>query len=197
MKKFLKFSLVFALVLTAIGAHASDVDFSLNVKKGKGKTVSFALNQVKKIDLSIYDANDKLIHTETVNSKGNINRTYDLEALPNGTYFLEAETAMKIARYTITVVDETASLSTEVLTEVFKPVFVNKDGKVGLNILNLDKSPVGIKIFDADANEVYNTTLLDTQNVNKFFDITTFPSENYTFEMSYDNKVFFKTIALK
>jgi hypothetical protein len=167
-------------VLTAIGAHASDVDFSLNVKKGKGKTVSFAFNQVKKIDLSIYDADDKLIHTESVNSNGNINRTYDLEALPNGTYFLEAETAMKIARYTITVVDETASLSTEVFTEIFKPVFVNKDGKVGLNILNLDKSPVGIKIFDADANEVYSTTLL-----------------NYTFEMSYDNKVFFKTIAVK
>ena len=49
MKNFLKLSLLFALVLTAISAQAGEADFSLNVKKEKGKTVSFALNEVKKI----------------------------------------------------------------------------------------------------------------------------------------------------
>jgi hypothetical protein len=197
MKKFLKFSLAFALVLTAIGAHAGDADFSLKVKKENGKTVSFVLNEVKNVELSIYDTSDKLIHSEKISSEGNINRVYDLAALPEGTYFLQAETEMKIAKYEITVVGETATLSDLAITEVFKPMLVNENGKVSLSILNLDKSPVNVAIYDAANNEVYNKTFNGEQNVNKFFDITTLANEKYTFVMAYDNKVFTKMVSAK
>ena len=54
MKKILKFSLVLAAVaLTAVEAHAGSADFSLDLKKEEGKTVSFTLREIKKIDLSI------------------------------------------------------------------------------------------------------------------------------------------------
>lgn len=197
MKNFLKLSLLFALVLTAISAQAGEADFSLNVKKEKGKTVSFALNEVKKIELSIYDTSDKLIHTERISSNGHINRTYDLAALPEGTYYLEAETEMKIAKYAITVVGETATLSDLALSEVYKPIVLNNNGKVSLSILNLDKSPVSVLIYDTDGNEVYNNVFEGQQTVDKFFDITSVPREKYTFVMSYDNKTFTETVAVK
>ncbi|MBG6110822.1 hypothetical protein H4V97_002154 [Flavobacterium sp. CG_23.5] len=197
MKKILKVSLILAGVLAAMNVSAGEIDFSLNVKKEQGKTVTFVLNDINKIDLSIYDANEKLIHTEKVTSNGTINRTYDLNALPEGTYFLDAESEMKIARYEISVVGKTATLTSKAISEVYKPVFLNKNGLVSISVLNLDKSPVSIKIYTEDGTEVYATTVLQEQNVAKFFDIKNFPNDKYAFIMTYDNKVFEKIAAAK
>lgn len=197
MKKILKFSLIVVVVLTTMNISAAEGDISLFVRKGKGKKVSFAMSEVKNMNLSIYDSKDKLIHTEIVNSDKAINRTYDLAALPNGTYFLEAESSSKVVRYAITVAGETASLSATVSSEVFKPVLINKNGAISLSILNLDKSPVTIKIYDIYDNELYTTTVSDEQVIHKFFDIKNFPKEKYTFVMSYDNKVFSKIVTSK
>ena len=197
MKKILKLSLVLAVVLTAMNVRAGEIDFSLNVKKGQGKTVTFVLNDINKIDLSIYDATEKLIHTEKITSNGNINRTYDLDALPEGTYFLDAESEMKIARYEISVVGKTATLKSNAVSEVFKPVFLNNNGMVSISVLNLDKSPVSINIYTEDGTEAYSTTVLGEQNIVKFFDIKNFPNTKYTFVMTYDNKIFEKTASAK
>ncbi|MFI0491957.1 hypothetical protein [Flavobacterium sp.] len=190
MKKILKFSLVLVVALTAISAHAADVDFLLKVKKEQGKRITFAFNEVNKVALTIYDTNDKLINSEELNSKGIINRTYDLNALPEGTYFLEAESEFKVARYEISVDGTIASLADSPVSVVYKPVFVNKNGLISLSILNLDKSPVEIKIYDADNTEVYKSAVLTDQNVSKFFNINETELKNYTFVMSYDDKVF-------
>lgn len=157
--------------------------------------VTFALNQTDKIDLSIYDANDKLIHSENVSSKENVNRTYDLKALPEGTYFLQAESDTKVSRYEISVVGDMASLSGNAVSEVYKPVYLYKNGLVSVNILNLDESPVNIKIYDSEYNEVYDSAFLTGQNVTKVFDINNFLNEAYTFVVTDNDKTFVKTFS--
>lgn len=197
MKKILKFSLVVAAVLTAMNVSASEKDFSLDVKKGEGKTVTFALNESNKVELSIYDLDNKLIHTENVNSKGSINRTYDLKALPEGTYFLVAESDTKIAKYEISVIGKTAVLASSPVSEVYKPVFTNKNGLVSLSIFNLYKNPVSIKIYNQADEEVYTSPVLVDQNVEKVYDIKNLPYEKYTFVMTYGDKVFMETVSAK
>ena len=64
-------------------------------------------------------------------------------------------------------------------------------------ILNFDKSPVFIKIYDADDNEVYDSKQLTDQNVIKHFDLNPNFSDKYTFVMKYGDKVFVNTIASK
>lgn len=196
MKRILNLSLVLAVVLTTMGAHAGEIDFALYVKNesGQGKTVTFAFNQVKKVALSLYDSDEVLIHTENVTAKQSINRTYDLNQLPEGTYFLEAETEKKVARYEITVTGTKATLSKKAISEVYKPVVTNKDGMVSVNIQNTDKSPVTVKIYDAQDNEVYNENLSGS-NVSKTFDMTNSSESKYTFVMTYDNKTFIETVA--
>lgn len=195
MKKISKFSLMLGVTLLTMNVHAGTVDFSLDVKKEQGKKVTFAINKINKMDLSIYDADDKFIHTENVNYKKNLNRTYDLNTLPKGTYFLEAESDYKISRYEISVAEKTALLSANAISDVYKPLFVYKKGLVWVNILNLDQSPVNIKIYDKDDNEVYDSAILRDQNVTKVFDVNNIQNEKYTFVMTYKDKTFTKTFT--
>lgn len=198
MKKILKFSLVLAaVVLTAAQAHAENADFSLDLIKEEGKTVSFNLKETKKIDLSIYDTNDGLIYQEKVTSEENISRTYDLTALPDGIYFLKAESDLKISKYKIEVVGNKAKLSADAISEVYKPVLVNKNGMVTVNILNLEKTPVSVAIYNSEDNEVYNETLTTDLYVGKIFDLTSAPSSKYTFEITYNGKTYIETVATK
>lgn len=195
MKKISKFSLVLVVTLLTMNMHAGTVDFTLDVKKEQGKMVTFALNQIDKMDLSIYDAEGKIIHSENVNSQKNINRTYDLKALPEGTYFLQAESDTKVSRYAISVLGETASLSGDAISEVYKPVYSYKKGLVWVNLLNLDKSPVTIKIYDSEYNEIYDSAFLTGQSVTKVFDINNFQNEEYTFVITDNDKTFTKTFS--
>jgi len=195
MKKISKYSLVLVVTLITMNMFAGTVDFTLDVKKEQGKLVTFSLNQSEKIDLSIYDAEGKMIHSENVNSPKSVNRTYDLNALPEGTYFLEAESNSKVSRYEISVVGEIALLSEDATTEVYKPTFLNKNGLVWVNMLNLDKSPVTIKIYDNEYNEIYESATLLDQNVAKVFDINNFQNEEYTFVVTDNNKSFTKTFS--
>lgn len=195
MKKILKFSLVLLVVMISMDVHAGILDFTSNVKKEQGKKVTFALNDKGSVALSIFDVEEKLIHFEKVESSKISSRTYDLSALPDGTYFLESESDTKIGRYEISVVGNTAVLSTHAVSEVYKPTFTDKKGLVLVTILNMDKSPVNIKIYDKANNEVYDSDVIIDQNVDKVFDITTIKDEEYTFVMTYKDKTFTKTLA--
>lgn len=180
---------------TTMNVHAGTVDFTLDVKNEQRKMVTFAIDKMNNMDLSIYDANDKLIHSENVNSKKDFNRTYDLNALPEGIYFLEAESDSKISKYEISVDGKTASLSTGAVSEVYKPTFYNKNGLVWVNLSNPDESPVTIKIYDNEFNEVYESALLLGQNVTKVFDINNFQNEAYTIVVTDNDKTFTKTFS--
>lgn len=198
MKKILKFSLVLAtVVLTAVQAHAGNADFSLDLIKEEGKTVSFSLKEIKKIDLSIYDINEALIYQEKVVSEDHINRTYDLTALPDGIYFLKAESDLKVTKYKIEVVGNKAKLSADAISEIYKPVLVNKNGIVTVNILNLKKAPVTVAIYNSDQTEVYNEVLGATLYVGKIFNLSSVQGGKYTFEITYNGKTFIETVAIK
>lgn len=199
MKKILKFGLVLVAALTTVNGHASTVDFTLDVKNEQGKKVTFAVNTINIMNLSIYDADDKLIHTEEVNSKKYFSRTYDLNELPEGTYFLEVESDSKISRYEISVAKATATLSANAISEDYKPVpvFLYKDGLVWVNIVNLGQAAVNIKIYDKDGDEVYDSPKLTDENVTKIFDVNNIQNEKHTFVMTYKDRTFTQTFPKK
>jgi hypothetical protein len=68
MKKILRFGLMLVVALTTMNVQAGTVGFTSDVKNEQKKMVTFALNKINKMNLSIYDADEKLIHSESVNS---------------------------------------------------------------------------------------------------------------------------------
>jgi hypothetical protein len=129
MKKILTFSLVFAVLFTGMSSYAIDGndngsnDFNLHVLKNNGKLITFAMNQTKKANLTIYDKDGTVLYTESASGKDGILRTFSLEEFPAGTYFLEVEDNAKKVRHEITITDETSVLSSKAVSSVYKAGF--------------------------------------------------------------------------
>ena len=132
MKKILKLSLVCAVLFTGMSTYAIDgnEDFNLHVLKTNGRLITFALNQVKKVSLAIYDKDGELIYAENASGKDGILRTFNLEQFPKGTYYLEVEDNVKKVKHEITITDETTVLSKKAFSSVYKSEFYNKNSSV-------------------------------------------------------------------
>jgi nitrogen regulatory protein PII-like uncharacterized protein len=76
-------------------------------------------------------------------------------------------------------------------------VLVNKNGLVSLSIFNVYQDPVSIKIYNAADEVVYISSLIEEQHISKYFDIKNLANEEYTFVMSYSDKVFVEKISAK
>ncbi|OMQ13670.1 T9SS type A sorting domain-containing protein [[Flexibacter] sp. ATCC 35103] len=138
MKKIVKLSLVCAILLSGISTYAIDgngngnEDFNLHVLKANGKLITFALNQVQKASLSIYDKNGSLIYSENASGKEGILRTFSLEEFPAGIYFLEVEDSVKKVRHEITITDDTSVLSTKAVSSSYKADTTAKNASVAV-----------------------------------------------------------------
>ncbi|TRX00995.1 FimB/Mfa2 family fimbrial subunit [Flavobacterium gawalongense] len=132
MKKISKLSLLLVVAMTSMSSYAIDSDFLLNVKKGKGNEISFSLNQIKKVNVSIYDDKDNLIYTENATGETGILRTYNLDEFPVGIYYLVVENNLKKVRHEIIISEEKSILTTKAISEVYKPALKNK------NVANVD-----------------------------------------------------------
>jgi hypothetical protein len=132
MKKILKLSLLLVVAMTSMSSYAIDGDFLLHVKKSKGNEISFSLNEIKKVNVSIYDDENNLIYTENATGEKGIVRSYNLDEFPVGTYYLVVENNLKKVRHEITISEEKSILTRKAISEVYKPALKNK------NIANVD-----------------------------------------------------------
>lgn len=134
MKNLLKLSLVFAVVLTTMATRANDNEFFLHVKRGDGKSISFTINQITNVSLSILDKDGYEIFSEKASGTKGVKRTYGLEDFPAGTYILEAENNFKKVKYEIVITDADASLSNKAISEMYKQTPSSK-GKLANNVV--------------------------------------------------------------
>jgi hypothetical protein len=196
MKNVMKFGLALAVFLTAFAVRANDATLSVRVKEGAGKVVSFTVVEAKAIHVTIYANDGAAIFNEDIKGKsGQINRSYDLAAFPLGTYVLETETGARVSRHQIVIADKTATVIEA--SEILKPVVVAENGVLSIHILNAEKTPVAIKMYDDNNNELYTETVTGQEEFAKKFDIKNASAKNITLIMSYNNKTFVETVAAR
>ena len=122
MKKILKISLVVGVVLLAMNVYAVAVNFSLLNEFRQEKMISFGLENTDQVKISIFDTNEKLIHSENLMVNGKIVRSYDLNNFEEGVYYLVEESKSKIIKYEVLVLKDAATIMTDPLEEMDKSV---------------------------------------------------------------------------
>ena len=134
MKKMLKLSLVCAVLFSGISTYAieGNGDFALHVLKGNGKLVTFALNNVKKASLTIYDKEGNLIYSENASGQNGILRTFSFEEFPEGTYFLEIQDNVKTVKHEIVITGDASVLSSKAVSSIYKAGYSAKNTSVAV-----------------------------------------------------------------
>jgi len=130
----LKLSLVCAVLFSGISTYAieGNGDFALHVLKGNGKLVTFALNNVKKASLTIYDKEGNLIYSENASGQNGILRTFSFEEFPEGTYFLEIQDNVKTVKHEIVITGDASVLSSKAVSSIYKAGYSAKNTSVAV-----------------------------------------------------------------
>lgn len=194
MKRYLKKAVLVALLATSTIALANNVAYDFNIVKAEGKMISFTISEAKEAAITIFDKDNKVVHTEYAKANKAIHRTYDLSHLPKGTYTLQAETDSVIEKYTVEISANEAFFINKNATKTFKPVIETKDGLITLQVLNLKNSPVEVTVFDIYDNVLYTQTF-EGINIAKKFSVEN-AKDDVRFVVKFDNETFVKTLSL-
>ncbi|WP_199120696.1 hypothetical protein [Pedobacter sp. ASV28] len=196
MKKFFKFSLMAIAILTASVAYADDNDFLIKVAKENSKWVSFVANDAQNIDLTLYGANEDILYTQKIHTAGSVIKTYDLSALPDGSYLLEMESKSKLTKYYIEIKDNNAVISQPFVTKFLRPVFTREDGMLTLDLKGTCKGAVEVQILNEYNDELYGNTFTDEAKLIKKYDVSKIYAKELTFVIRSGGQEFTETIKL-
>ncbi|MET4141000.1 hypothetical protein [Pedobacter sp. UYP1] len=197
MKNLLKISLIATIVFTSVNTYANNDDLSLKVNSVERKTIRLSINQTQDMKVTFYGLNNEVLYEKKGHELGGSSKTYDLTDFPDGNYIMKLETGLKWVEYQINIENNKASLSTPSNKEAFKPVLTNKDGVVTLNLDNVNKAPVEIRIFDEFNNQLYTNIYNDSAKLIKKFNVGKSLSSKLTFVITSKDQAFNSTIDVR
>jgi hypothetical protein len=169
MKNLVKFTTVVAFMFATVAGMAREPKLNL-LSVGKAKSVVLTMDASSKgVQVKLMDADLNVIYSEKM-SEGQFSKKINLKDLNDGIYYLSADDSFKSYSYTIVLNNNTMNV-VETAEEI-KPFFRKTDNMIFMNYLNLDKSDLSIKIFDAESRTVFTQEVTDEMIVEKAFNFT-------------------------
>jgi len=194
MKTIMKFTAIVAFMLTTVVGMAKEPKLSI-VSENDIKSLVFELDsQSKETTVQFMDANDRVIYSESISDKVYIKK-FNLKMLEDGVYYILAEDAMKSIVYKISLKGNVVKIVER--KENTKPVFRTLEDRVFLNLLNLDKDKVEIKVFDSFDRIVFKQDIKDAMLVEKAFNFEKALADTYTIVVKNNNEVYYKNVVIE
>jgi hypothetical protein len=166
MKTVLKLTTVIAFLLTTVVSTAREPKVNL-IASSEAKSLVLTMNNTSsKFGIKFMDEEAHVIYSGKL-SDGSFSRKFDLNSLKDGLYFVSVEDEFNTYVYTVSLKGKEVKIVHR--EEAYKPFFRKTNDKVYINFLNLDKSDVSVKVYDADYRVVYTETYTDTLIVEKAF----------------------------
>lgn len=194
MKKIVRSIAVVALMFVAASGLAKEPKLSLT--PNTEKSLNFEMESTsEKTFLSIVDTKGAVLYSENITVANIYSKSFNLESLPEGIYFLKVEDTMKETVFVFNVDDSEIVIAEK--KEKVKPIFRQKDGRVYLNLLNLDTENVKLKVYDSNDRILFNETITDELNVEKVFNFENAFKDSYTVVVSDSNNIYYETVDVK
>ncbi len=193
MKKIVRSIAVVALMFVVATGLAKEPKLSLtpNVEK----SLNFEMDSAsKRTFVSIVDTNGIIIYSENIAEAIIYSKKFDLKNLPEGSYFLKVEDALKETVFTF-VVDDSEIVIAE-RKENTKPVFKRDSQRVFLNFLNLEKEEVKITVYNSESRVIFSEKVTDTMIVEKVFNFEKAQKDQYVVIVKRLNDTFYKDVAI-
>lgn len=179
-----------ALVFGTMAVSANDGKLSTTDTRG----IIYELDsEVGTTTIKLTDANGNIIYFENI-EKTNYAKRFDLKKLKDGLYFFTEEDSLKTTVYTISVEDNDVKMVER--KEKAKPVFRKANGMVYLNLLNLNKKEVAIKVYDSSNRLVFSEKRDNEMIIEKVFNFTQAFEDSYTIVVTDSNNTYYEAISV-
>ena len=190
----MKFTAIVAFMLTTVVSMAKEPKLSI-VSENDIKSLVFELDsQSKESTVKFIDADDHVIYSESISDKVYIKK-FNLKKLEDGVYYILAEDAMKSIVFKISLKGNVVNIVER--KENTKPVFRTLEDRVFLNLLNLDKDKVEIKVLDSFNRIVFKQDIEAAMLVEKAFNFEKALADTYTIVVKNNNEVYYKNVVIE
>jgi len=194
MKKVVRTAAMIALMFVTATGMANDGKLSLETKK-ESKSLVFQLDsQSTETTIKLFDPNDHVIYFENI-SNGSYVRNLNLENLDDGLYYFTSEDSLKKVTYIISV--EKFEVKILERKENHKPIFRKENKMVYLNLLNLEKKKVDIKVYDSSDRLVFSEKGLNEMIIEKAFNFSKAYNDTYTVVVRDGNDSYYESVIVK
>jgi hypothetical protein len=197
MNKLLKSAFLAGFLLISASFMSKDRDFSLSIEATTAKTVNFEVLNAQNISLVIYNDTYGEVFSEKLGTENYVAKSYNLENLTAGTYYLVAESDQKIAKYKIKIDDNnTLDIEKTPFSEINKPEYTISGNMVKLHLSGV-KDSANISVTDFAENIYYNATKKgDNGAIDLTFDLSLKTADKYIISVEEGGNVFNKIITL-
>lgn len=193
MKKAVKSIVIIALMFVAVRGLAKEPKLSLTPNTEKSLDFEMDITSEQTI-VSIVDIDGVVIYTEKIEAGSIYTKKFDLKNLPEGSYFLEVEEAMTETVFAFVL--DNSKIKISKLKENLKPIFRKKGERVFLNLLNLEKEVVKIKIIDSGDRVVFEETISDEMLIEKVFNFDSAFKDNYTVVIKNEKDTYYENVTV-
>ncbi|MBT8314840.1 MAG: hypothetical protein KJP26_10320 [Maribacter sp.] len=193
MKTIMKFTAIVAFMLTTTVGMAKEPKLNLIVNNETRSLVFVLETQSEETKIKFLDNQNNILYSENVSDEV-YSKRFDLKKLENGIYFFTMENALKSITYTLRVEDEVSSIIES--NEVLKPFFRKSAHMIYLNLLNLQKDEVEIKVYDGNLGLVFEQDLTSETIIEKAFNFKSAKADDYTVVVKNSNGTYYENIVV-
>lgn len=147
--------------------------------------------------LIIKDVNGLVLYKEAIEQTGAYSKGFDLTTLPDGDYFFELNSELKIEVIPFNVKFNEVEFNKDQKEFIYKPVVRTKGELVYVWKTDIDQSAVSYKIYYAGTNELVHTAKFDSkEKISKTYDFSGAKKGNYVFVFESEGRSYTKTIRI-
>lgn len=197
MSKLLQSTLFAGFLLISANLMSKDRDFSLSFGTATAKTVNFEILNAENISIMIYNDTFGEVFSEKLGQKNSVTKSYNLDNLSPGMYYLIAESDQKIEKFRLKInINNTLEIEKTPFSEISKPEYTVSGNKVKLHLSGLESNAT-ISVTDLE-NNIYYSAIKTAVNgeINLTFDLNLKTADKYIITVEEGDNVFNKIIAL-
>jgi len=196
MKNLARKSLVAIMLTMSLSTQANVVD--LTSKEKERVATNLHLDNVKQGSvLTIIDGNGLVLYNESIKKSGDYSKGFDLTTLPDGEYFFELDSELKIIVIPFNVKAKEVIFDKEAEKSIYKPVVRTKDQIVYVSKVALDESPLTYKIYFADNHDlVYSEKFEADEEIKKAYDFSASKKGSYLFVFESNGRRYTKAVKI-
>lgn len=187
--------LAIALLVSLLG-FANDLKKPIKEKEPNVTSLSFS-KVFEGSMLFIKDEMGLTLYKEAIQKTGEYSKGFDLTSLPDGEYFFELDTDLKIVVIPFEVESNEVRFMKEEKSTILKPVVRVVDNKVLVSRTSFEGAPLEFKIYYAQNSDVVLSERFENETiVEKVYDFSESKKGEYLFVFKSNGRKFVKSVKI-